>query len=115
MSIVYAAALVSILKSIDCPMLTLMFVAKPWMLSSPAPSTAQTDAALPGLAFRTPRVGAQESAMPDDHRDESAGDQQECARDRGQRPAVRRYRGCSRCGHHRAEPGAGPGRVIGKG
>ena len=41
----------SILKSICWPTLTLMSVAKPWMLSSPAPSMSHSLGGLPGLLF----------------------------------------------------------------
>jgi len=49
--------------------------------------------------------------MRTDHRDESGAINQECARDRGQRPAVPPVTAdVARCGHHRAEPGvARPG------
>jgi len=47
----YVAAVVSILKSMLCPRLTLMSVANPWMLGSPAPSTSHSLAGLPGRQF----------------------------------------------------------------
>jgi hypothetical protein len=42
---------VSTLKLIACPRLTLIFVAKPWMVGSPAPATSQSDVGVPGLEF----------------------------------------------------------------
>jgi hypothetical protein len=42
---------VSTLKLIDCPTFTLIFVAKPWMESSPTPVTSQSDFGVPGLEF----------------------------------------------------------------
>jgi hypothetical protein len=51
MSILKESALVSTLKSIVPPRLTLMSVAKPWMLSSPAPFTSHSLARFPGKQF----------------------------------------------------------------
>ena len=51
MVIEYADAAVSILKRIGDPTLTLMSVAKPWIVSSPAPSTSHSDAGEPALLF----------------------------------------------------------------
>ena len=44
-------ASVSTLKLIDSPRPTLMSVAKPWMLGSPAPATSHSLAGFPGSAF----------------------------------------------------------------
>ena len=51
MPIVYAAASVLILKSIVCPWSTLMSLAKPWIVGSPAPETSHSDCGAPGFAF----------------------------------------------------------------
>jgi len=48
---VYAAAGVLILKLTVVPTLTLMSVAKPWMLGSPAPETSHTLGSVPGSWF----------------------------------------------------------------
>ena len=39
------------MKLIACPTLTLIFVAKPWMVESPSPATSQSDVGVPGLEF----------------------------------------------------------------
>src|SRR5436190_3131820 len=51
MSMVYADAVVLILKSIRWPRSTLMSVAKPCMSASPAPLMSQTDCGVPGWLF----------------------------------------------------------------
>ena len=40
-----------ILKLIVSPVLTLICVAKPWIVESPAPATSQSDVGVPGLVF----------------------------------------------------------------
>src|SRR5687768_9302036 len=51
MSTRYAAASVLILKVSVPPLLTLMSVAKPWMVASPTPATSHSLAGDPGLEF----------------------------------------------------------------
>src|SRR5215213_6503000 len=51
MSSRYAPAVVLTLNETVWPLLTLMSVAKPWMLGSPAPPTSHSLAGLPGLEF----------------------------------------------------------------
>src|SRR5499433_2458919 len=51
MSRCQALAVVFTLKLIGLPLLTLMLMAKPWMVESPAPLTSQVDCATPGRQF----------------------------------------------------------------
>src|SRR5215469_7622650 len=51
MSMWYADAVVSILKDSVCPAFTLICVAKPWIVWSPAPFTCQSLGGSPGNVF----------------------------------------------------------------